>query len=215
MDKNNKSLAEQILDGDMENLEERVRLAPYSQPLQRMASLAGLPHRADILSYHRNSPNEIEDIDSKSGVTLGTISIDFPTKEKSKKAKAKKSPTIAQPTPKTNPPKPQRMSKKTKGKSEFASWLLGCEQLEGGAEVKKADKKRKKRKKKAKTVLDKNIKNSVEEKEEIASEALAKLYAAQGHHKKALKMYEKLSLINPQKSSFFAPLIENLKNKLR
>lgn len=52
---------------------------------------------------------------------------------------------------------------------------------------------------------------SVEEKEDIATETLAELLVRQGHTQKAIAMYEKLRLIFPEKSSFFAQKIENLK----
>jgi len=54
---------------------------------------------------------------------------------------------------------------------------------------------------------------SVEEKEDIVSETLAGILARQGHSQKAIQMYEKLSLIFPEKSSFFAQKIELLKRK--
>jgi len=76
-------------------------------------------------------------------------------------------------------------------------------------------KKGKKRKKSSVSMIKNNIEQSIQDKEEVYSEALAELYAQQGHHKKALKMYQKLSLINPEKSSFFAPLIEKLKKKFK
>lgn len=54
---------------------------------------------------------------------------------------------------------------------------------------------------------------SVEEKDDIVSETLAGILARQGHSQKAIQMYEKLSLIFPEKSSFFAQKIELLKRK--
>jgi hypothetical protein len=39
------------------------------------------------------------------------------------------------------------------------------------------------------------------------------VYAAQGNIAKAIRIYEKLSLLNSEKSSYFAALIENLKQK--
>ena len=46
--------------------------------------------------------------------------------------------------------------------------------------------------------------------EEIVSETLAQLYAQQGNIPKAIHIYEKLSLINQEKSRYFAAQIKNL-----
>jgi len=46
---------------------------------------------------------------------------------------------------------------------------------------------------------------------EIITEAMADVWAKQGHRDKAAAIYEKLSLLNPAKSSYFADKIERLK----
>lgn len=52
---------------------------------------------------------------------------------------------------------------------------------------------------------------SVQEKEEVASETLAKILALQGHKDKAIAMYQRLMVANPEKSTIFAAAIEALK----
>ncbi|HET9434372.1 MAG TPA: hypothetical protein VFO37_11480 [Chitinophagaceae bacterium] len=52
--------------------------------------------------------------------------------------------------------------------------------------------------------------NSLEEKD-VDTEAMAEVWIKQGHPEKAAEIYQKLSLLNPSKSSYFAVLIEKLK----
>lgn len=49
---------------------------------------------------------------------------------------------------------------------------------------------------------------------QVATETLGKLLIRQGEYAKAIKVYEQLSLVNPEKSSSFAATIEELKQKL-
>jgi tetratricopeptide (TPR) repeat protein len=48
---------------------------------------------------------------------------------------------------------------------------------------------------------------------EFVSETLAEIYYQQGNFDFAIKAYEKLSLQNPSKQSFFADLIDKIKKE--
>ena len=51
---------------------------------------------------------------------------------------------------------------------------------------------------------------STEERDDIVSETLASVYAQQGDIGRATRIYQKLCLLYPEKSSYFAALIKNL-----
>ena len=54
---------------------------------------------------------------------------------------------------------------------------------------------------------------SISGEDEFATETLANIYIKTGKIEKAIKIYEKLSLLYPEKRDYFALLIEMLKNK--
>lgn len=58
---------------------------------------------------------------------------------------------------------------------------------------------------------DSKAKESLIENEDLVTETLAKIYALQGNISKAVRAYEILSLKFPQKSAYFATLIQNIK----
>jgi hypothetical protein len=61
---------------------------------------------------------------------------------------------------------------------------------------------------------EESARKSIEENDEILSETLARLVAAQGKKEKAIKIYQKLMMRYPQKSHTFAAQIEKLRKEL-
>ena len=55
--------------------------------------------------------------------------------------------------------------------------------------------------------------NSIAKEDDLVSESLAEIHIKQGKYDKAIDMYRKLSLRNPQKSAYFARRIEAIQKE--
>jgi hypothetical protein len=49
--------------------------------------------------------------------------------------------------------------------------------------------------------------------DDFVTETLARIYAQQGYHKLAIACYGKLILLYPEKSAYFASLVQEIKQK--
>ena len=90
-------------------------------------------------------------------------------------------------------------------KSDYTKWLISLNH--------NISKEKPKREVKVKEPSKKSQSAGPELKHEILSESLAQLYAMQGLKDEAIDMYEKLSLKNPKKSTYFAEIIRKLKKE--
>ena len=57
------------------------------------------------------------------------------------------------------------------------------------------------------------IRPELEDDDEVVSEELAEIYLAQGLRDRAVAIYRKLSLLNPEKSVYFAELIGKIEEQ--
>ena len=113
------------------------------------------------------------------------------TKKTSSQAKAKRTRTVAR----------SSTTKSDQNFSDFTTWLLSLRKREQTEDQSSSP------------ITETGKKSELKpgKEEPILSEPLAELLIKQGHIKEAINMYEKLSLLNPAKSVYFARKIENLK----
>lgn len=186
---------------------------------------AKIEEASDVESESNNETAPPTKRKSKTGKPKAT------KKKKTKTKKKKENPTSKKKKTKSKKKKSKGLNK-TKSSSvlsaeqrlelnDFTTWLNSLNpsgeseilEFKPKAPQKKKGKKQKKAKKKDKISL--KIDSSVKKKEEIVSESLAALYVKQGHNKKALKAYLKLSAANADKAEVYAPIIDKLKKKIK
>jgi hypothetical protein len=229
---------EEIVEDEAISIEELIKLDSLS-PLERMEKSKPIPktkkknkNKADNTEM-KNKISDFEKIDALIEKTKKDVPLEITNKEVidlEKEHKPKPSPkssfgswlkqfqppeektekeeTFIIPESKKKTPKQKKAKKKKKktdkikkGKEVKGKIKKNKEKVIDTAEVKKIPEK-------AKKVAAKSLTQN----SEIASETLAKLLVKQKNYTEALKMYEKLSLIFPEKSSFFADQIKKLKN---
>ena len=104
--------------------------------------------------------------------------------------------------------KPEELAKDKLGQQlkSFTDWLRSMKKItptQAGEKMSEVDE-----------LTDQSIQRIAEfsnEAKEIITEAMAEVWAKQGHKEKAVEIYQKLSLLNPSKSHYFAARIEALK----
>lgn len=105
-------------------------------------------------------------------------------------------------------------------KAVFSSWKKLDWKGRTKANIKAKEKaeakgKKKKKKKKAKNPVVAFANQSLEDKNNVATETMARILTMQKKYDDAIEMYEQLILIFPKKSAYFAEKIENIKNNLK
>lgn len=196
-------------------LKKELERAPYSQQLNRLALMADKPNNFQSMRYDYTSEiGLLSSLAQKKEKFSETPKEPKRNKKRTKVLKTESHITQAEKVEKKQKSEPQEH---IAGLSEFSAWLNKLnhkDQIMAKSSKKSGSKDKatsKKKKKKNKSELKKKIEASLDKNSDIVSEQLAELYVTQGHIKKAIKCYKQLRLNNPQKSSYFAARIEQLK----
>ena len=123
-------------------------------------------------------------------------------------------------------------AKENNGPKSFLEWIKASEVKEIKPDLSLKQKERIEFKERAEILINQFIQNqpkikpktefyspenmarkSIEDSQEIVTETLAKVYAAQGNIAKAKSIYNQLILKNPEKKSYFASLIKDLRSE--
>ncbi|NNF33617.1 MAG: hypothetical protein HKN68_05890 [Saprospiraceae bacterium] len=172
---------------------------------------------------------ELELIESKDINLVGDVSsfiLPDKTKEKKKIKKKKKFAKSKKKSKKGSKKKDKKSNKPEQiedvqsstserdlsGLSDFSTWLLAQSKESHISPLKEKSKKKKKKKLKQK-LKKKSAKKKKKKNKNLVSEPLADLLASQGHIEEAVEMYQKLSLIIPEKSAFFAAKIDKIQKE--
>ncbi len=206
-----------------ENVQEEIKPEPEKEIVEEdeLLTLSELLKEENVPAEIQAEPLEIvEDEELMTVSKLFQMEENIPKKKKIKPKKKKKKNLKNKAATDTQTP-------------DFTDWLMNLDAPKVTSyEVKKEAKKVKKPKKIAKPIskkpepkstkkagdkgkrLKKLIEKSVKTDTDLVSETLANLLVAQGKNKKAIKMYEQLSLKFPEKSAYFAAQIEKLMSEL-
>ena len=209
---------------DLFDVEENVQEEIQSEPLEEEGIKEdGLLTVSELFRTEEKTPAEIQIEPLNKEIIeddeLMTVSKLFEKQERTKKKKKVKS----------KKKKKKNIAARDTQAPDFTDWLMELEAPKVASyEAEKEAKKVKKPKKVAKPVkktseskstkktgdkgkrLKRLIEKSVKTDTGVVSETYAKLLVAQGKNKKAIEMYEQLSLKFPEKSAYFAAQIEKL-----
>ena len=126
----------------------------------------------------------------------------------------------------------EEVQEEEEGTKSFLEWIKASETKEIRSNLSPKEKERKEFREKAEVLIDQFIlnqpkikpktefyspenmaKKSIEDSQAMVTETLARVYAEQGNMAKAKSIYEQLILKNPEKKSYFASLIKDLRSE--
>ncbi len=169
-----------------------------------------------LSTIHEDQSPSIGEITEYTSTMAGEEQSDKPAKDKQKKkskkkkrSSNKKAAVLKKKKKKKSKNKESRVNTSTDDQTHLSAYSLFLLEQDKDAAITPLTEKKVKSKAKKKKKKKKSKKN----RQEVVSEPLAELLVKQGYIQEAVVMYERLSLIIPEKSSFFAATIEKLSKK--